>query len=155
SPICLRLFRHSVRAAAARARCTAGTSRPISTAMIAMTTSSSMRVKPDGRRDGFRMACFRVGAAQVWYYESLACNTRWLPGGKAGAPWPVRPWTAGGRLVRMKRGPVGQRGGGRMRRHVPWWLGILGVATLVAQGAQGPAPRPVPVEADGLHNIFQ
>src|SRR5882757_2987752 len=44
-PICLRLFTHLVRAAASRTFWTAGKSRPISTAMIAMTTSSSMSVK--------------------------------------------------------------------------------------------------------------
>jgi hypothetical protein len=36
---------HAVRAAAARTFCTAGNSRPISTAMMAMTTSSSNKVK--------------------------------------------------------------------------------------------------------------
>src|SRR5262245_21560826 len=46
------LLRHWTRAAASRVRCTAGRSRPISTAMMAITTSSSMRVKP--RRRGRR-----------------------------------------------------------------------------------------------------
>src|SRR4051812_13758666 len=40
--------------AAARTRCTAGSSRPMSTATIARTTSSSTRVKADGRRTGDR-----------------------------------------------------------------------------------------------------
>src|SRR5262245_34001370 len=44
-PICLRLFMHWVRAADSRTFCTAGTSRPIRMAMMAITTSSSMRVK--------------------------------------------------------------------------------------------------------------
>src|SRR5262245_43347695 len=43
---CLRLLRHCVLSAASRTFCTAGSSRPISTAMIAMTTNSSMSVKP-------------------------------------------------------------------------------------------------------------
>src|SRR5207253_3033618 len=43
---------HCVRAAASRTFCTAGKSRPISTAMIAITTSSSISVKAGLRRDG-------------------------------------------------------------------------------------------------------
>src|SRR5947209_8690742 len=39
-----------MRLAASRTFCTAGNSKPISTAMIAMTTSSSMSVKPRTRR---------------------------------------------------------------------------------------------------------
>src|SRR5262249_22345144 len=42
--ICLRLFWLLARAAASRTFCTAGNSRPISTAMIAITTNSSIRV---------------------------------------------------------------------------------------------------------------
>src|SRR5450432_517588 len=45
-PICLRLFWHCKRAAAARTFCTAGTSKAIKMAMIAITTSNSIRVKP-------------------------------------------------------------------------------------------------------------
>ena len=37
-----------MRAAASRTFCTAGKSSPIKIAMIAITTSNSMRVKPDG-----------------------------------------------------------------------------------------------------------
>src|SRR5215813_7156542 len=48
-PICLRLFWHCRRAAASRTACTAGSSRPIRTAMMAMTTSNSMSVNA-GRR---------------------------------------------------------------------------------------------------------
>ena len=51
SPSCLRLFVHCARRAASRAACTAGKSRAISTAMIAMTTRSSMSVKPERRSD--------------------------------------------------------------------------------------------------------
>src|SRR5262245_48703735 len=45
-PICLRLFVQDIRAAASRTFWTAGNSRPIRIAMIAMTTSNSIRVKP-------------------------------------------------------------------------------------------------------------
>src|SRR3954447_24294523 len=45
-PICLRLFAHCMRAAADRTFWTAGRSRPIRMAMMAMTTSSSIRVNP-------------------------------------------------------------------------------------------------------------
>src|SRR5207245_308451 len=45
SPICFRLFWQLARAAASRTFCTAGRSSPIKTAMIAITTSSSIKVK--------------------------------------------------------------------------------------------------------------
>src|SRR5262249_19571005 len=44
--ICLRLLMHWARRAASRADCTAGSSRAIRTAMMAITTSSSIKVKP-------------------------------------------------------------------------------------------------------------
>src|SRR6516164_3333797 len=50
---CLRLLVHWARRAASRALWTAGRSRPIRTAMIAMTTSSSIRVKPRAAARGF------------------------------------------------------------------------------------------------------
>src|SRR5262249_11940671 len=53
-PICLRLFWQRTRAAASRTFWTAGSSRPISTAMMAITTSSSTSVNAE-LRDG-RMA---------------------------------------------------------------------------------------------------
>src|SRR5438876_3432264 len=46
SPICLMLFKLCVRAAAARTFWTAGTSSATKIAMIAITTNSSMSVKP-------------------------------------------------------------------------------------------------------------
>src|SRR5215813_13938355 len=49
SPSCLRLLTHWARRAASRAAWTAGNSRAISTAMIAMTTSSSISVNPRRR----------------------------------------------------------------------------------------------------------
>src|SRR4051812_29695395 len=45
-PICLMLLTHCALRAASRAACTAGNSRAIRTAMIAITTSNSIRVKP-------------------------------------------------------------------------------------------------------------
>src|SRR4051812_40329524 len=47
---CLRLLTHWARRAASRADCTAGSNREIRTAMIAITTSSSIRVKPVRRQ---------------------------------------------------------------------------------------------------------
>src|SRR5947209_6835084 len=44
--ICLRLLTHCDRRAASRAACTAGSKSAIKTAMIAMTTRSSISVKP-------------------------------------------------------------------------------------------------------------
>src|SRR5262249_54829271 len=49
-PICLRLFWQLIRAAASRTFCTAGSSRLMRTAMMGMTTSNSISVKP-GRAD--------------------------------------------------------------------------------------------------------
>src|SRR5260370_13723310 len=45
-PHCLRLLEHCVRAAASRTFCTAGNRSPIKMAIMAMTTSSSISVKP-------------------------------------------------------------------------------------------------------------
>src|ERR671933_629660 len=55
-PSCLRLLVHWIRRAASRAAWTAGSSRAISTAMMAMTTSSSIKVKA-GR---FRVVVMKV-----------------------------------------------------------------------------------------------
>src|SRR4029079_3819545 len=53
---CLRLFWQAMRAAASRTFWTAGSSRPIRTAMIAITTSSSMSVNPERWRRAAAMA---------------------------------------------------------------------------------------------------
>src|SRR5262245_38412038 len=45
-PICRKLLAHCVRAAASRAFCTAGINRAAKMEMMAITTSSSIRVKP-------------------------------------------------------------------------------------------------------------
>src|SRR5882724_10342818 len=65
-PSCFKLLTHWMRLAAERAAWTAGSSRPIRTAMIAMTTRSSMSVNP---RDRVR---------------SNVCFTAWLPGSVTG-----------------------------------------------------------------------
>src|SRR5262245_38222472 len=49
SPICLRLLLHLIRAAASRTFWTAGRSRPIRMARMAITTSRSISVKADRR----------------------------------------------------------------------------------------------------------
>src|SRR5688572_23158614 len=54
-PSCLRLLTHCVRAAASRTFCTAGTSSAMRMAMMAITTKSSMSVKPRCRADEGRI----------------------------------------------------------------------------------------------------
>jgi hypothetical protein len=49
--ICFKLFLQLRLRAASRAACTAGNNRAISTPMIEITTSSSIRVKPERRTD--------------------------------------------------------------------------------------------------------
>ena len=53
-PSCLRLLEHFIRLAASRIFWTAGRSSPMRIAMIAMTTSSSIRVNAPRGRDGRR-----------------------------------------------------------------------------------------------------
>src|SRR6516225_131621 len=55
-PICLRLLTHWMRRAASRAACTAGSSRAINTAIMAITTSSSIKVNAE-RSEVDRRAC--------------------------------------------------------------------------------------------------
>ena len=50
SPTCRMWLAHCVRRADSRALCTAGSSRPMSVAMIAITTKSSTSVKPRRQR---------------------------------------------------------------------------------------------------------
>src|SRR5262245_25177058 len=60
SPICLRLLEHWMRAAASRTFCTAGSSRPMRTAMMAMTTSSSISVNAE-RREALMVSLRVIG----------------------------------------------------------------------------------------------
>src|SRR5437762_7636975 len=89
--ICLILLLHLVRAAASRTFWTAGRSRPMRTAMMAITTKSSIRVnaaRPAGRADGTRLV--------------MAAHSEGDPGGTA----PKRPagftgvWDAGREVQR-------------------------------------------------------
>src|SRR6516225_11013269 len=81
-PICFKLFRHCVRAAAARTFCTAGTSRAIKIAIIAMTTSSSISVNA------------------LWLDLSMADSSTWSQGD---LPLPRRLVRHESRLVRRRK----------------------------------------------------
>jgi len=72
----LRLFRQDALFAASRIFCTAGKSRPIKTAMMAMTTSSSTSVNP-ARRPGAEeeerlMLELRAQSLQVNSFDTLS-----------------------------------------------------------------------------------
>src|SRR5207253_2303366 len=62
---------HCVRAAASRTFCTAGRSRPISTAMMAMTTSSSISVKACRRDVRRRMLSSKVRGVEAAQEDHL------------------------------------------------------------------------------------
>ena len=71
SPTCFSLLVHDARRAASRAVCTAGSRRPMSVAMIAITTSSSTSVKPCEKRPrGGRYP--RGHAAEHIHFASMA-----------------------------------------------------------------------------------
>src|SRR5262245_55929114 len=100
SPSCFRLLTHWARRAASRADCTAGKSKAIRTAMIAITTKSSISVKPTERRAIGRL----VMEVTSWYEDqetglSLA-KVRWGP------PVPRRDLGASGRPVGPAAGLV-------------------------------------------------
>src|SRR4051812_41737442 len=65
-PICLRLLVHWIRAAASRTFWTAGRSRPIRMAMMAITTKSSISVKPH-RRPGWTRAMPELPGLRTTY----------------------------------------------------------------------------------------
>src|SRR5215471_2502829 len=71
-PNCLRLLLQDMRAAASRTFCTAGSSSPMRMAMMAMTTSSSIKVKP---RRGDRMALTSLEEDGRWGGAGLARTT--------------------------------------------------------------------------------
>src|SRR5438034_3845055 len=79
-PSCRRLLAHLIRLAASLTFCTAGSRRPISVAMMAMTTSSSIRVKADERRETNRKgaieAVLSVGAGQRGSTSALSQRHR-------------------------------------------------------------------------------
>src|SRR5579871_3790500 len=112
-PICFRLLTHWSRRAASRAAWTAGRSRAISTAMIAMTTSNSISVKPR------RFVEFMVADSSGGEMIGRATWGRAMTG--AGSPsdgweemgdgrsWrrlrlPARPGAGGGRARGLARG---------------------------------------------------
>src|SRR5437763_2300913 len=67
-PICFKLLLHFMRAAASRTFWTAGRSRPMRMAIIAMTTNNSIRVNPKRvRRPGHVGTLFLRGSGvEVW-----------------------------------------------------------------------------------------
>src|SRR5438552_3813540 len=98
-PICLRLLAQLARAAASRTFCTAGSNRPISTAMMAMTTSNSMRVK------AFRERMERSSAK--WVAQDGGHKARRLPTGLGD----VDQEDGRARSRQQNSGPGHQRGG--------------------------------------------
>src|SRR5688572_24123830 len=78
SPICLRLLAQARRAAASRTFWTAGSRSPIRTAMMAMTTSSSISVKAERRRMGSsfrkRADCGRGGGARTYGHPEVVAS---------------------------------------------------------------------------------
>src|SRR5262245_49093554 len=99
SEICLRLLLHFMRAAASRTFCTAGKSRPIRMAMIAMTTSSSISVKPRvlKRNHLMRTPPNRTEMKSGQVTRRTRPTLRRGPGGAAGNgtfPYGRHPWYA-------------------------------------------------------------
>src|SRR5438132_13782430 len=72
-PSCLRLLVHVTRLAASRTFCTAGSNRPISTAMMAITTSSSMSVNARRRGRGSGIMIDLASMKQLPRNENLLC----------------------------------------------------------------------------------
>lgn len=72
SPSCFRLFLHCVLRALSRACCTAGNSNAIRIAMMAMTTSNSIKVNPC-RKNCCLTGYFTIG---VWEIERFIGSTR-------------------------------------------------------------------------------
>src|SRR5438067_13741184 len=74
-----RLFWHWVRAAASRTFWTAGRSRPIRTAMIAITTSSSISVNADRRRGGSTAGFIRAPLDNGTNQDDAENKMTWQP----------------------------------------------------------------------------
>src|SRR5262249_43354604 len=92
-PICFRLLVQDMRAAASRTFWTAGRSRPMRTAMIAITTSSSISVKPR-RRTGGAGVC--MGHLDEERNGSLRPDGVVTPSGRVGDSRPARRRFRGG-----------------------------------------------------------
>src|SRR6516165_1201308 len=98
-PSCFRLLTHCERRAASRAAWTAGRSRAIRTAMMAITTRSSISVKP---RDGARPDDLRSDMVDSpWYLRT------WTDWTGRGAPPDGR---GAGEVVEVRRDPIRGRG---------------------------------------------
>src|SRR5262249_26324144 len=76
-PSCLRLLEQAMRLAASRTFCTAGSKRPINTAMMAITTSSSISVNADRVTQILRRRTLRYyGERNVDDCENAAASRR-------------------------------------------------------------------------------
>src|SRR5215471_12876784 len=75
-PIWARLFWHFVRAAASRTFCTAGSSRPMRIAMMAITTNSSISVKPRRAHDERTMSVLLPNGDEWMYPDSARERSR-------------------------------------------------------------------------------
>src|SRR4051812_9972658 len=107
-PICFMLFWHWVRAAASRTFCTAGTSSAIRIAMMAMTTRSSISVKPDLRGESMAVPPERgeMKACRIRIPLSFAVKRKQLArlrfsGRRPGREGPVGGLVADGELGRL------------------------------------------------------
>src|SRR4051794_7953553 len=76
-PSCLRLLEQDMRAAASRTFCTAGSSRPIRMAMMAITTSNSISVKPGRARRVFMVAIPQVRKTDEKRQRSNSLRPNW------------------------------------------------------------------------------
>src|SRR5262245_46032007 len=125
-PICLRLLVQLMRAAASRTFCTAGSSRPMSTAMIAITTSSSIKLNA-------LPGCRHLGPFTCIIERPLVENHGPRVGHRSFLPGCL---------------PVGYLGGGR---HLPDLHGPVraGRGDPVAVGAERHALHPTGVAVEG------
>src|SRR5262245_15215039 len=132
-PICFRLLVHCTRAAASRTCCTAGTSRPIRMAMMAITTSNSMRVKA-GR--GGLWQCDMVPFLVV----PVLAHERGLPGqGPSGS---VR------RVTSVVGGMCSAGENGSTAPHTRGWTGRTATVCVT----EGKLLRPTPLGKDKPEN---
>src|SRR5687767_8750130 len=101
-PTCLRLLAQARRAAASRTFCTAGRSRPIRTAMMAITTKSSISVKAGRRRMGEFLS--EAGGQRADSGRGVGARARGHPGAVASVDLEVE-------RVRPALGDLGGQGG--------------------------------------------
>ena len=138
-PNCLRLFVHWARRAASRADCTAGNNRAIKTAMIAMTTRSSIeRETSNGSRPIWRMthrqdskrkqrnALILKREAIKWINRAIGeeRGTTEFPRGRQSpgkriSGWPLPARSSRGRTIAVARATVNHRAPACRRRACP------------------------------------